>query len=120
MYEITIDDMFDAAHCLRGYEGKCRQLHGHTYRTQVCFKVSDLEASGIAIDFRAAKSLLRDILDYMDHQYMNELPEFLDQNPTAENIARLIYERMKEKMPEVQKVSVWETPTSCATYYEDD
>lgn len=120
MYEIAIDDTFDAAHCLRGYEGKCQQLHGHTYRVQAAFRIRELDESGIAVDFRAAKSLLRDILDYMDHQYINELPEFLDQNPTAENIARFVYGRIKHEMPEIHRVSVWETPNSCATYYENE
>ena len=65
-----------------------------------------------------AKKLLKSALDYMDHQYINELPEFSVQNPTAENIAVFIYNRIKSENDQVYSVSVWETPTTCATYYE--
>ncbi|MCX8052438.1 MAG: 6-carboxytetrahydropterin synthase QueD [Armatimonadetes bacterium] len=120
MYEITIEDTFDAAHCLREYSGTCRNLHGHTYRVCARFRYTKLDESGIALDFRKAKQALRNVTDYLDHTYMNELPEFSVQNPTAENIARFIYCRLKETHPELASVSVWETATSCATYYEDD
>lgn len=119
MYEIAVEDTFDAAHCLPDYQGSCRQLHGHTYRVKARFRVGSLENSGMAIDFRAAKTVLRSVLEYMDHCYINELPEFSAQNPTAENIARFIFERIQTQHDQVWSVSVWETPTSCATYYRD-
>ncbi len=72
----------------------------------------------MAIDFRVAKAALNSALDYMDHKYINELPEFSDQNPTAENIARFVFDQIKVNEPAIRGVSVWETPTSCATYYE--
>jgi len=119
MYEISIEDSFDAAHCLRNYEGDCQRLHGHTYRVRVCFRTDKLDSLGMAIDFRQAKSALKSTLDYMDHHYINELPEFLDQNPTAENIARFIFDRVRSVESSIHCVSVWETPTSCATYYPE-
>ena len=66
-----------------------------------------------------AKTALRSVIDIMDHHYMNELPEFSAQNPTAENVAKLIFDRLKADYDSISSVSVWETPTSCATYSED-
>jgi len=120
MYEITIEDTFDAAHCLRDYLGTCRNLHGHTYRVSARFRFAELDESGMAIDFRKTKETLRSATDYLDHTYMNELPEFSIQNPTAENIARFIFDRVRAAHPQLVSVSVWETATSCATYCEDD
>jgi 6-pyruvoyltetrahydropterin/6-carboxytetrahydropterin synthase len=120
MYEITIENTFDAAHCLRDYSGACRNLHGHTYKVSARLCFADLDDSGMALDFRKAKEALRAATDYLDHTYMNELPEFSIHNPTAENVARFIFERVKSAQPQLKSVSVWETATSCATYYEDD
>jgi 6-pyruvoyltetrahydropterin/6-carboxytetrahydropterin synthase len=119
MYVISVEDTFDAAHCLPDYEGSCKRLHGHTYRVQIEFMCADVDESGMAIDFRQAKQLLRSTLEYFDHQYINDLPEFSNRIPTAENIARFIYDRIKTKNARLRSVSVWETPTSRATYYED-
>lgn len=119
MYEIAIEDTFDSAHCLRDYEGTCSRLHGHTYRVRAAFRFASLEDSGLAFDFRKAKEVLREVLDYLDHKYINDLPEFSVQNPSAEAIAKLIYDRVKEPVPNTYSVSVWETPTSCATYFEE-
>ena len=120
MYEIMIETTFDAAHCLPGYDGICRRLHGHTYKVQARFRAGSLMESGIALDFRTAKTLVSEATDYMDHQYINELPEFSVDTPTAENVAKFIYERVKPECSLLHSVSVWETPTSCATYYEDE
>ena len=120
MYEIAVEETFDAAHCLRDYPGSCQRLHGHTYRVQVTYRADRLSETGVAIDFRHVKEILHATLDYMDHQYINELPEFSIQNPTAENIARFVYERLKEHNPQLHRVSVWETPTSRATYFEQE
>jgi len=119
MYEISIEDTFDAAHCLREYQGNCERLHGHTYKAKAVFQCASLDKIGIAIDFRMAKKLLEAATDYLDHQYINDLPEFSVQNPTAENIARYIFDRIKAENQQIHSVSVWETPTSCATYYEE-
>lgn len=119
MYEIAIEDTFDAAHCLRDYQGTCSRLHGHTYRVRAAFRFASLQASGLAFDFRQAKEVLRDVLEYLDHKYINDLPEFSVQNPSAEAIAKLIFDRIRQAVPQTYSVSVWETPTSCATYFED-
>jgi 6-pyruvoyltetrahydropterin/6-carboxytetrahydropterin synthase len=121
MYEILIEDTFDAAHCLRGYKGSCENLHGHTYRTQVLLRKKSLDEMGMSIDFRKAKEALTETLSQLDHAYLNELPAFETENPSAENIARFIYESMGKAFPGiVYRVIVWETPTSAVSYWKDD
>ena len=120
MYEIAIEDTFDAAHCLRGYQGSCQRLHGHTYRVKIVFRIRSLDSLGMAIDFRQAKAHLKSALDYLDHQYINELPEFSILNPTAENISKFIYDRIKVEHSDLYNVTVWETPTSSATYFDEE
>ena len=119
MYEIAVEDSFDAAHLPPGDDGACRRLHGHTYRVRAAFRFSTLGETGMAFDFRKAKGILKSVVDYVDHQYINELPEFSVQSPTAENIARFAFDRIKSEMAEIHSVSIWETPNSCATYYEE-
>lgn len=120
MFEILVEEKFDAAHCLRGYPGNCERLHGHTYKVQVVLRTPKLDNLGMAVDFRTVKAALRDILQILDHSYMNELPEFTETNPSAENLACHIYAKMSEKLPGlVNKVTVWETESSAAGYWEE-
>lgn len=120
MYELTVESQFDSAHNLRGYDGPCEALHGHTYRVQVSYAGNSLDDMGILVDFKRLKSALGEVISYLDHLYLNELPEFQQQNPTAENLARVIYEKMQDIIPgEVTKTTVWETPTSSASYWPD-
>ena len=120
MFEVMVEDSFDAAHCLRGYEGLCENLHGHTYRVQCVLRLSELDQRGIALDFREIKQALQQAVSELDHTYLNELPRFQVDNPTAENLAKYIFELMKDKLgAPLTKVTVWETPTSAASYYEE-
>jgi 6-pyruvoyltetrahydropterin/6-carboxytetrahydropterin synthase len=120
MYEIMVEDTFDAAHNLRGYSGVCERLHGHTYKTQVFLRVESLDEQGMAIDFRGAKNELASILSGLDHEYLNDLPWFQEANPSAENIARFLYDGMSKAFPgHVHRVTVWETPTSAVSYWQD-
>jgi len=120
MYELTVESQFDSAHNLRRYNGPCESLHGHTYRVQVSYCGAELADSGMLVDFKYLKAALAEVVSYLDHRYLNELPEFREQNPTAECIARLVFERMRAVLgPGVSKVTVWETPTSSASYWEE-
>lgn len=120
MYELTIESQFDSAHNLRGYEGQCENLHGHTYKVQVCYRGSELNKLDMLIDFKELKAALSEIISYLDHHYLNDLPEFQAENPTAERIAKFIYEDMKKRLGDgISKATVWETPTSSASYFED-
>ena len=121
MYELTVEAQFDSAHNLRRYEGPCEALHGHTYRVQVSYAGKKLDDMGMLADFRRLKDALGQVTSYLDHRYLNELPEFQQQNPTAENIARVIYEKVDEMIPGgVTKTTVWETPTSSASYWAEE
>lgn len=120
MYEILVEEKFDSAHCLRGYPGNCERLHGHTYRVQVRLRTAETDNIGMAIDFRSVRGSIREITGYLDHQYLNELQEFSSENPSAENLARYIYGKMSEKYAGlVHKVTVWETETAAASYWEE-
>lgn len=119
MYELCVESQFDSAHSLRRYDGPCESLHGHTYKVQVYARGQDVDENGVLVDFRRLKTVLANVVSYLDHKYLNELPEFRVQNPTAELIAKLIFERMRQELgATVAKVVVWETPTSSAAYFE--
>jgi 6-pyruvoyltetrahydropterin/6-carboxytetrahydropterin synthase len=122
MYEILIKGDFSSAHNLRGYKGKCEALHGHSWKVEARFEKAGLDEIGISVDFRLLKSKLRSILKKLDHTYLNNLDVFKKQNPSAENIARYIYAKLKTSVKKkglvLKAVSVWESDTSCVTYYE--
>ncbi|MEA3222276.1 MAG: 6-carboxytetrahydropterin synthase QueD [Thermodesulfobacteriota bacterium] len=122
MFEVKAIDKFSAAHRLAGYEGNCERIHGHNYKVEVCVSSSELNPMGLVIDFRLVKKLLGGILKDMDHQYLNELGAFKEQNPSAENIARYIYNRLTKGIPPPVKLSsvrVWENDDCCATYRKE-
>ena len=119
MYELTVKSHFDAAHELRGYPGECRNLHGHTWDVEVTVGGSELDTVGIVYDFKALKDDLTAVLGEYDHAFINEVPPFTELTPTAENLARVIYERLRETVdPRVRvvEVSVWESPIAKLTY----
>lgn len=122
MYEVTIIQSFSAAHLLAEIGGKCEELHGHNFKTEVTVGASELNSEGILIDFRLVKRWLKDILDRMDHQHLNELPFFSGINPSSENIARHIYREMKMRAAnshvQVMGVKVWESENAVVTYKE--
>ena len=123
MYELDITRDFSAAHRLVGYNGLCSALHGHNWTVQVFIRAKALAGIGIAADFTVIKRELTAILADYDHKYLNELPEFQGINPTSENIARILFERLDAavKIPGVSldRVRVCESPTSGATYIPD-
>ncbi|OGC03885.1 6-carboxytetrahydropterin synthase QueD [candidate division WOR-1 bacterium RIFOXYA12_FULL_43_27] len=106
-----VEDTFSAAHQLRGYKGKCENLHGHTFKVQVFISGTKLDQTGMLKDFTEIKAELKKVLEEFDHHNLNELPLFAKQNPTAENLAREIYNRIK-----ASKVIVWESDKACASY----
>ena len=119
MYELTVTGHFDAAHALRGYEGECRLLHGHTWDVEVTVAGERLDEIGIVYDFKALKADLSAVLESYDHAYLNEVEPFDGISPTAENLARVIYERMAQTVdPRVRvvEVGVWESPVAKLTY----
>ena len=110
---------FSAAHNLENYRGKCEMLHGHNWNVEAVFRYESVGSNGIAIDFKKAKGILKEATEKLDHSYLNKLKFLKDINPTSENIAKLLYGRMKKKNKNLKSISVWENENSCATYTED-
>lgn len=119
MYELKTQMYFSAAHHLLNYEGACENQHGHNWLVELFVKGNNLDKSNILIDYKILKKELKEVLEYLDHQDINELPEFKNISPSSEILAKFIYEKVKEKISITSKVSVWETSTSCASYFED-
>jgi len=122
MYEISVEETFSSGHALRGYRGKCENPHGHNYRVRVSLSGQDLNSIGLLYDFKDLKAIIRDDTEKLDHQYLNDLPAFTDLNPSAENIARYLFDRIQARLntdPKgvtVRSVTVYETDTTAAVY----
>lgn len=124
MYKLMIESSFSSAHQLRGYKGKCENLHGHNWRVQIYVTSNQLNDIDLVIDFHELKDMTNQIISKLDHTVLNNVYPFTDLNPSSENIAKWIFELLKEKIAkysgiEVSAVTVWESPTASATYYED-
>ncbi|MGC9323869.1 MAG: 6-carboxytetrahydropterin synthase QueD [Desulfomonilia bacterium] len=119
MFRAKVVESFSAAHRLTGYQGDCERLHGHNYRVEVTVQSDTLDSVGVVMDFRDLKNLLKLVLDEFDHQYLNDLDVFRDENPSAENIARIIFSRLSEVIPHpviLSEVLVWENENCCVAY----
>jgi 6-pyruvoyltetrahydropterin/6-carboxytetrahydropterin synthase len=118
MYQVRVKRHFDAAHALRGYEGKCEATHGHRYQVVVCLETEALDDKGLAYDFTLLKRALDPIIERLDHTYLNEVPPFHEMNPSSENIARFFYEELGGSVEGVclSSVEVWESPDAWVTY----
>ena len=121
MFEVSVEQTFAAGHALRNYKGKCENVHGHNYRVRITMQGDQLDSTGLLVDFLDVKSLIGGVVDYLDHQFINDLPPFDELNPSAENIAKYFYDRvsggLKSDVPvRVSEVTIWETDTSSAVY----
>ena len=92
MYEVTVEDTFAAGHYLRNYKGKCENPHGHNYKVRVTLQGGELDAAGLLLDFKDLKIVIKPVVDYLDHQMMNDIKPFDTVNPSAENLARYFYD----------------------------
>jgi len=121
MYELSIISHFSGAHRLRYLHGKCEELHGHNWKIEVSVSSSKLNQEGVVIDFKILKQKLEKVLKSLDHTFLNDLPSFSGQEPSSENIAKYIFDKMKVELKgfsaKMTKVSAWESETSCATYF---
>jgi len=125
MYEVTVDAGFSSGHYLRNYYGKCENPHGHNYKVRVTLAGKDLDETGLLLDFKLLKNLLRPVIDRIDHQMLNDIEPFITLNPSAENIAKFFYDQTNVQLSEmtggrvrVKVCTIWETDTTTATYYE--
>jgi len=123
-FEVMIERNFSSAHQLRGYRGKCENLHGHNYKIEIYARGNELNNIGLLVDFVELKQAADELVAYVDHQNLNELEPFVEeQNPSAENVARFFLEKLASKINDARvqifKVRCFETPTSVATYQVD-
>lgn len=120
MFEISVECSFSAGHALREYRGKCENIHGHNYKVRVTIMGDTLDRAGLLMDFSDLKTALRELVNQFDHQFLNELKPFDQLNPSAENLAKYISDRLGERLDSkpvrLSSVTVWETDTSSATY----
>jgi 6-pyruvoyltetrahydropterin/6-carboxytetrahydropterin synthase len=123
-FEVMIERNFSSAHQLRGYKGKCENLHGHNYKIEIYARGQELDNIGLLVDFGELKTAADEVVQYLDHRNINELEPFDEEvNPSAENLARYILERVAARVGDervqIYKVRCFETPTSVATYQVD-
>ena len=122
MFLLTVEDTFASAHQLRGYKGKCENIHGHNWKVVLTVKGKKLNDIGLLIDFHDLKKILKDILTDLDHKNINEVPPFNEINPSSENIAQYIYNEIDKVLIKnynginTEAVTVWESTTSRCTY----
>jgi 6-pyruvoyltetrahydropterin/6-carboxytetrahydropterin synthase len=116
MYEISVREHFDAAHALRGYKGKCENLHGHRFEVVVTVRVDELDDIGLAYDFSEIKRHLREVLARFDHTSLNDIKPFTRINPSSENIAATIYGELRKRKLPIFSIKVCESPDSCVSY----
>lgn len=123
MYVLTIEDHFASAHQLRGYKGKCENIHGHNWKVVLNVKGDKLNEIGLLIDFQDLKAILKKICGELDHINVNEKEPFDRINPSSENIAEYIAGRAQKEIDRtapglaVDSVTVWESDTSRCTFY---
>ncbi len=131
MFEVRVEADFAAAHFLQDYHGKCENLHGHNYKVYAHAKGDELDNGGMLLDFGVLKNSLRNVCKILDHTNLNDLEEngksVFNQNPSAERIAKFIFDKVKEDLSNsgwnkhseyLYAVDVFETPTSRARYYQ--
>lgn len=123
MFQVSVEESFSSGHALRGYKGKCENVHGHNYRVQVTLEGPQLDGIGLLVDFTQVKQVVREIVKRLDHQFINDLDPFTEVNPSAENMAKYFYEQVAGKLTglppgaAVKDVVIWETDTAMARYW---
>ncbi len=120
MYEVAIRRRFAAAHQLRGYRGKCEDLHGHNWIVEVGVEGTELDDVGLLLDFKVLKNHVDDVLEQLDHKYINDHEWFEKRNPSSEYLALFLHEQITARLDspglKVTFVRVWESENAAATY----
>ena len=123
MFEISVQGHFCGAHHLAGYDGPCCNAHGHNWEVEVFLRGTQTDQVGVLADFKEIRAALQEVLAELDHQDLNLLPAFEDVNPTAEHIARHLYQRLSTQLNDalcrLHRVRVSETPGTSAVYWEE-
>lgn len=121
MFEIAVEESFAAGHALRGYKGKCENVHGHNYRVRVTLRGPKLDSTGLLCDFADLRQTIAQTIKMLDHKFLNDIAPFDQINPSAENLAKYFYDESARQVGawdgvELAEVTVWETDTTTATY----
>ncbi len=120
-YELMVQTDFSASHALRGYPGDCARLHGHNWKVELYLACTDLDEIGIAIDYKILKSALKDAISEWDHYHLNDIPPFDKINPSSENVARILYEKMaaclNNSRIHISRIAIGETCSTRVTYW---
>ncbi len=120
MFEIFRERVFAASHQLRGYKGRCERLHGHNWKVRVHLGGSELDEIGMVLDFHELDDAMAAAIEPFDHAHLNEVAPFDEINPSSENLARVIFERVQARLPakrvRVLRCDVWENERSRARY----
>ena len=135
MFQVWVEESFAAGHALRGYRGKCENVHGHNYKVRVTLEGGGLNSIGLLCDFKDLKDAIHSTIRKLDHQFLNDVPPFTELNPSAENLARYFHDEVSRLLAQqpaqsngnpasapcrVQQVTVWETDNTTATYFESE
>lgn len=120
-YEVWIDGDFSASHYLRAYlKGKDEPMHGHNWKVQMCIRAPAVNRLGISVDFVLMRELLKQEIQHFDYKVINDLPTFRRVNPSSENVAKFLFDRLvarvKKEGGELVRVTAWETHHSGASY----
>ncbi len=122
MFQVSVEESFAAGHALRGYRGKCENPHGHNYKVRVTLEGAALDSTGLLYDFVQLKQVIHQVIQAVDHKFLNDLAPFDVINPSAENLARYFYEETSQRLAEspngarIASITVWETDATAATY----
>ena len=122
MFRLIVKKEFSSAHILHGHPGNCKRMHGHNWLVEAEVQGDNTNEIGMVIDFKDIKNNLREIISNLDHQFLNDLEPFINENPTAENISKYIYKELSNNINtdtiKVSKIKLWETSNSAVTYTE--
>lgn len=120
MYQLFVEEHFDAAHYLPNYHGKCEKLHGHRFKVVARLEATELDETGLAYDFAQIKKHLREVLARFDHCCLNEIPPWDKMAPSSENIAAAVFHALQPRFSQspvrLASVEVWESPTTGVAY----
>ncbi len=120
MYQLFVEEHFDAAHYLPNYHGKCEKLHGHRFKVVARVEAAKLDDTGLACDFAQLKQHLREVLARFDHTCLNDVSPLDTIGPSSENIAATIYGALQARLlgapVKLVNVEVWESPTAGVAY----
>ena len=125
MFRVSVEEDFSAGHALRGYRGKCENVHGHNYKVQITLEGPQLDSIGLLCDFLQLKQIIRGVIHALDHQFLNDLQVFSQVNPSAENLAKHFYDEASKQIAalpasaRITGITVWETDVTSATYTPD-